>query len=134
MCVIRSIRQCNQRYRCVWFSIIGWFLHVSLLQVDFTTRCAFPRLTSLPVLDKVRGPSQLDDRGNVVHGRTKLKVRHSKKITSENILEDNEDSAELFSGYDYKVGLFVSHVGLTAAFCAVMVFFHGTTRRVHVCV
>ncbi|CAM9114513.1 unnamed protein product [Ectocarpus fasciculatus] len=50
----------------------------------------------------VRGPSQLDDRGNVVHGRTKLKVRHSKKITSENILEDNEDSAELFSGYDYK--------------------------------
>ncbi|CBJ29498.1 expressed unknown protein [Ectocarpus siliculosus] len=50
----------------------------------------------------VRGPSQLDDRGNVVHGRTKLKLRKSAKITSENILEDNDDSAELFSGYDYK--------------------------------
>lgn len=69
---------------------------------------------------KVRGPSQLDDRGNVVHGKTKLKVRHSAKITSENILEDNDDSSELFSGYDYKVGL-VLHVGLTAVLCAVMV-------------
>lgn len=68
---------------------------------------------------KVRGPSQLDDRGNVVHGRTKLKLRKSAKITSENILEDNDDSAELFSGYDYKVSLFVLHVGLTAVLCAV---------------